>query len=44
MFFHISSYIEHLFILASTVTGCLSISSLAPSVGITDGIASSTIY
>ena len=43
MFFHILSYTEHLFILASTVTGCLSISCFAPLVGIADGIASSSI-
>ena len=33
-------YIEHLLILASTVTGCVSISAFAPLVGIPIGIAS----
>ena len=36
-------YIEHFFILASTVTGCISISAFASLVGISIGIASSVI-
>ena len=37
------NYIEHLLIFISTVTGCVSISVFASSVGILIGIASSTI-
>ena len=37
------NYIEHLLILASTVTGCVSISSFALLVGIPVGIASSAV-
>ena len=36
-------YIEHFFILASTVTGCISISAFASLVGISIGITSSVI-
>ena len=36
------SYIEHLLILVSTVTGCVSISSFASLVGIPIGITSSS--
>ena len=35
------NYIEHFFILASTVTGCISISAFASLIGIPLGIASS---
>ena len=38
--FRVLPYIEHLLILASTVTGCVSISAFAPLVGIPIGIAS----
>ena len=37
------NYIEHFFILASTVTGCISISAFASLFGIPIGITSSTI-
>ena len=37
------NYIEHLLILASTITGCISISAFASLVGIPIGITSSTI-
>ena len=37
------NYIEHFFILASTVTGCISISAFASLIGIPLGIASSVI-
>ena len=36
-------YIEHFFILASTITGCISISAFASLVGIAIGITSSAI-
>ena len=39
----ILNYTEHLFILASTVTGCISISAFASLVGIPVSIASSSI-
>ena len=41
--FRVLPYIEHLLILASTVTGCVSISAFAPLVGIPIGIASSAV-
>ena len=41
--FTVSNYLEHLFILASTVTGCVSISAFASLVGIPVGIASSAV-
>ena len=37
------NYIEHLLILSSTVTGCISISAFASLVGIPIGITSSAI-
>ena len=37
------NYIEHFFILASTITGCISISVFASRIGIPRGIASSVI-
>ena len=37
------NFIEHFFILASTVTGCISISAFASLIGIPLGIASSVI-
>ena len=37
------NYIEHFLILASTITGCVSISAFASLVGIPIGITSSTI-
>ena len=37
------NYIEHLLIIISTITGCVSISAFASLVGIPIGIASSTI-
>ena len=37
------NYIEHLFVLNSAVTGCVSISALASLVGIPAGITSSAI-
>ena len=39
----ILNYIEHFLILASTVTGCVSISTLASLVGISIGITSSAV-
>ena len=39
----ILNYIEHPFIVISTITGCVSISAFAPLVGIPIGITSSTI-
>ena len=38
-----TTYIEHFLILASTITGCISISAFASLVGIPIGIASSAI-
>ena len=38
-----SNYIEHFIILASVVTGCISISAFAPLLGIPIGITSSAI-
>ena len=38
------NYIEHLLILASTITGCVSISAFASSVGIPIGITRSAIW
>ena len=43
MFFKILNYTEHLLILASTATGCISIFSLVSLVSISVGIASSLI-
>ena len=37
------NYIEHFLILASTITGCISISAFASSIGISVGIISSSI-
>ena len=37
------NYIEHFFILVSTITGCISISDFAPLIGISIGITSSAI-
>ena len=37
------NYIEHFFILASTITGCVSISVFASRIGIPRGIGSSVI-
>ena len=37
------NYIEHFFILASTITGCISISAFASLIGIPRGIAISVI-
>ena len=37
------NYVEHLLILASTFTGCVSVSDFASVVGITVGIASSVV-
>ena len=37
------SYIEHLLILASAVTGCVSISAFASLVGISEGITNSAV-
>ena len=37
------NYIEHFFILASAITGCISISSFSPLIGIPIGITSSAI-
>ena len=37
------NYTEHYLILASAITGCISISSFASLVGIPTGIASSTL-
>ena len=37
------NYIEHFLILASTVTGCISISAFASLLGIPNGITSSAI-
>ena len=38
-----ANYIEHLFIVISTVAGCVSISAFASLVGIPEGITSSTV-
>ena len=37
------NYIEHILILASTITGCISISAFASLIGISVGIISSSI-
>ena len=37
------NYVEHFLILASTITGCISISSLASLLGVPTGITSSAI-
>ena len=40
---HNPNYIEHFLILASTITGCISISAFASLIGIPIGITSSAI-